>query len=164
MKKNLLKFGTLLVVSLLIACSGGNNPKNVAEHFLKATQAENFEGAKKYCTEGTGKLLDMMSSFSKMGDKDKDKKEKKEDKKFIMGEEKIEGDSVATVTYKMEGNDAAEQTVKLKKVNNKWLVDISKDDMSKKDGGAPKEGRNGEDNTPPAPDGSTNPTDTSTKK
>src|ERR1700722_20185008 len=114
MKKNLLKFATLSIVSLMIACSGGGSPKGVAEHFLKATQAENFEGAKKYCTEETGKLLDMMSSFAKIGDKDK--KEKKDDRKFIMGDEKIDGDSIATVTYKMEGTDAAEQTVKLKKV------------------------------------------------
>ena len=161
MKKNLLKFGTLIIVSMMFACVGGGSPKSVAEHFLKATQAENFEGAKKYCTEETGKLLDMMSSFAKMGDKDK--KEKKDDRKIIIGEEKIDGDSVATVYYKMEGADASEQTVKLKKVNNKWLVAISKDDMSKKDGGTPKEESNGGENNPPTQDGSVNSADTSAK-
>ncbi len=139
MKKNLVKFTTLLVVSFMIACSGGSGPKSVAENFLKATQAEKFDDAKKYCTDETGKLLDMMSSFAKMGDKDK--KEKKEEKKFTMGEEKIDGDN-ASVTYKMEGKDAVEQTIKMKKVEGKWKVAISKDDMSKKDGAAPKEGEN----------------------
>jgi hypothetical protein len=43
-------------------------------------------------------------------------------------------------------------------------VAISKDDMSKKDGGAPKEEPNGGDNNPPAPDGAPNGADTSAKK
>ncbi len=136
MKKNLFKIATFIAVSILIACAGGEGPKNVAEKFLKETQAENFDGAKKYCTEETGKLLDMMASFAKMGDKDK--KEKKDEKKFTMVDEKIDGDN-ATVTYKIEGKETGEQSLKMKKVNGKWLVSVSKDDMSKKDGGMPKD-------------------------
>jgi hypothetical protein len=63
----------------------------------------------------------------------------------------------------MEGADAAEQIIKLKKVSSKWLVAISKDDMSKKDGGTPKEDSSGGENNPPAQDGSPNSADTSAK-
>lgn len=154
MKKNLLKFGTLLIVSLMIACSGGEGPKAVAEKFLKESGAQNFDAAKKYCTEDTKKLLDMMAGFAKMGDK-KDKKEPK----FTMGEEKIDGDK-ATVTYKEDGKDG-DQSVKLVKKDGNWLVDISKDDMSKKDGGAPKGGM---DTPPPADNAMPAEPDTAKKK
>ena len=41
----------LLPVILMAACSGGNNPENVAEKFNKALYTADFDGAKALCTE-----------------------------------------------------------------------------------------------------------------
>ena len=82
-----------------------------------------FEGAKKYGTEDTNKMLDMLSGFAKMMPDSARK-----DVKTEITSEKIEGDK-ATYTYKEEGKDG-EQTMNLVKVDGKWKVAMSKDDMN----------------------------------
>jgi hypothetical protein len=122
MKNRLLKTGSALMVCFLIACSG-NSPKSVAENFLKAMNKMDFEGAKKYGTEDTNKMLDMLSGFAKM----MPDSAKKEVKTEIVSE-KVEGDK-ATYTYK-EKDKEEEQTIHLVKVDGKWKVAMSKDDMN----------------------------------
>ncbi len=134
MTKNIFKISTLIIALFVVACSGGNKPKDAASNFLSAVDKMDFEGAKKYATEDTGKLLDMMAGFAQMAPEKKDKPETK----FEITNEVIDGDN-ATVTYKEEGKDE-EQTIKLAKVDGKWLVAISKDDMNAKDGGEGEEG------------------------
>jgi hypothetical protein len=123
MKNGLLKTGTFLMICFLFACSG-NSPKSVAENFLKAMNKMDFDGAKKYGTEDTNKMLDMLSGFAKM----MPDSAKKEDVKMEITSEKIEGDK-ATYTYKEEGKDG-DQTINLVKVDGKWKVAMSKDDMN----------------------------------
>ena len=124
MKNLFLKTGTALMIAFLVACSGGNSPKGVAENFLKAKSKLDFEGAKKYGTEDTGKLLDMFSSFTKMmPDSAKNKT-----LKIDIISEKEDGEK-ATVIYKEEGNDG-EQTLNLVKVDGKWKVAMSKDNLN----------------------------------
>ncbi len=130
MKNGLLKAGSILIVSLLVACAG-NSPKSVAENFLKAMNKLDFEGAKKYGTDDTNKMLDMLSGFAKM----MPDSAKKENVKIEMTSEKVEGDK-ATCTYKEEGKEG-EQTINLVKVDGKWKVAMSKDDMNS--GGGDKE-------------------------
>ena len=126
MKNGLLKASTVLMICFLVACSG-NSPKSVAKNFLDAMNKMDFDGAKKYGTEDTGKMLDMLSGFAKMMP-DSAKKEVKTD----ITSEKIEGDK-ATCTYKEEGKDG-EQIIHLVKENGKWKEAMSKDDMNSGNG------------------------------
>ena len=50
-----------IFVSLFAACGGNDSPKSVAGKFLDAMSKQDFESAKKYGTEETAKLLDMMN-------------------------------------------------------------------------------------------------------
>jgi hypothetical protein len=123
MKNVLLKASTTAMICFLVACSG-NSPKSVAENFLKAMNKMDFDGAKKYGTEDTNKMLDMLGGFAKM----MPDSAKKEDVKTEITSEKVEGDK-ATYTYKEVGKDG-EQTIHLVKVDGKWKVAMSKDDMN----------------------------------
>ena len=122
MKNGLLKASTTAMIFFLVSCSGGS-PKSVAENFLKAMNKMDFDGAKKYGTEDTNKMLDMLGGFAKMMPDSARK-----DVKTEITSEKIEGDK-ATYTYKEEGKDG-EQTIHLVKVGNDWKVAMSKDDVN----------------------------------
>src|SRR5262245_2831317 len=121
--KSRLRFFFLFVFSLLISCMGSDKPKSVAEQFLQVMNKFDFETAKKYGTEDTGKLLDMMSGFSKMMSDSARKEEK-----YEMLNESIDGDR-ATVSYRVEGREETEK-LDLVKVNGKWKVAMSKDSMN----------------------------------
>ena len=127
--KKLQHFLSFLLIAALSACGGGDSPKSVAENFLKAMNSMDFEGAKKYGTEDTGKLLDMMSGFAKMVPDSM----KANETKFEITGEKIEGDK-ATVTYKEEGRDG-ETPLSLVRIDGKWKVSMSKESMSGADAG-----------------------------
>lgn len=125
MKTNLRYYVPVLLISFLFACSsGGDSPKAVADNFLKSLNKMDYEGAKKYGTEDTGKLLDMIGGLAKMMP-DSAKKEKK----YEIVDEKIEGDK-ATVNYKDEDGS---QTLNLVKQDGKWKVAMSKDSMNGSD-------------------------------
>ena len=124
MKKVFLSAGIAIMVAFLFACSGGNTPKGVAENFLKAYSKLDFEGAKKYGTEETGKMLDMFSSLTKM----MPDSAKKKDVKTEVTSEKIDGDK-AVVTYTEDGKPG-DQTLNLAKVDGQWKVVMSKDNMN----------------------------------
>jgi len=126
--KFLYKKITPIVFALFFSGCNSNGPKPVAENFLKAMNQMDFDKAKTYGTEDTGKLLDMMSGFAKMIP---DSSKKKQSKFEITGE-KIDGDK-ATVTYREEGKEG-EQTVPLIKVDGKWKVAMSKDSMNAAEG------------------------------
>lgn len=115
----------LLVV---VSCSTGDSPESVAEKFLKEVHKMQFDEAKKYSTQETAKMLEMMSSLMLMSPG----KEIPE-KKFTILEEDIKGD-VATVKYQQEGKEA--EFIKLVKRDGKWLVSVSKEDITSKNGGA----------------------------
>lgn len=123
MNRILKTFVIALLSAVITSCGGGDSPKSVAENFLKAMNKMDFETAKKYGSEDTGKLLDMMSSFAKLMP-DSAKKERS----FEMKDEKINGDK-ATVTYVSSGEEG-EQTVSLIKVDGKWKVAMGKDSMN----------------------------------
>jgi len=116
------KISVVLGFVFIVSCSG-NSPKSVAESFLKAMNKMDFEEAKKYGTDDTGKMLDMLSGFTKM----MPDSAKKEVKSEIIAE-KIDGDK-ATVTYKDDGK-SEEQVLNLVKIDNKWKVAMSKDNMN----------------------------------
>ena len=129
MKNRLKQIATTSIISFLIACGGGDSPKSVAENFLKALNKMDYETAKKYGSEDTGKLLDMMSGFAKMMPDSA-----RQERNFEIKDEKIDGDK-ATVTYLESGEDG-EQSLSLVKVEGKWKVAMSKDSMSGEENGS----------------------------
>lgn len=153
MKKSFFSLLALAFITLVAACGGSESPKSVAEKFLQATSELKFEDAKKYCTPETGKFLDMMSSLtSMMPDSAKNKKSK-----FEMVSEDIKED-VATVVY-TENGKPDQQSIKLKKVEGKWLVSMGKEDMKNKDG--KKEPESGAEESTSNPDSSMAPAEES---
>ena len=127
MKKIVLSFVALaFTIITLIGCGGSkSDPKAVATNFLNARNSLDFETAKKLSTPETGKLLEMLASFSGMMP-DSMKNEAKKIKVSIK-DIKEEGDN-ATVTYS-ESAKPGDQTIKLVKKDGKWLVNMSKEDM-----------------------------------
>jgi hypothetical protein len=109
--------------AIMLSCGSGDSPKAVAENFLKAMNKMDYETAKKYGSEDTGRLLDMMSGFARMMP-DSARKERS----FEMKDEKIEGDR-ATVTY-TQSDSNEEQSLSLIKVDGKWKVAMTKDSMN----------------------------------
>ena len=106
---------------LLAACGGGGDmtPTQVAEKYLTHLKKMEFDDAKKYGTEKTGAMLDLMSGMASM-------MPKSESTGFKILSEAIEGEK-ATVTYRGEGSEA-DEVVTLVKQDGKWLVDMSKEE------------------------------------
>ena len=129
MRKILLTF-SLLCGLFLVSCSS-NNPKAVAEKFLKAVNKLDFTEAKKYCDEDTQKLLSLMESFSKDEDTKK-AKEKASDDDFTITKVEENGDK-AKVYYKAKDSEK-EVSLDLKKVDGKWLVSVNKEQGAKEQG------------------------------
>lgn len=116
-----------LLLITLTACNSGNSPKNAASKFLNAFNEKNYEEARKYATPETIKLVDLMENLSKMSAST----DSVPHNKIEVTEEKIDGDN-ATVVFNEEGSTDSEE-VKLKKVDGKWLVHITKADISAKE-------------------------------
>lgn len=150
MKRSKFTLIQVVLLSFLLACSSSeSSPKAVAEKFVNAIKVQNYEEAKKYSSEETVSLLNMLTGMTNMAGTFApgvtDSLKKKDDTKFVSVDEKIDGDN-ATVTYKIEkagkdttGNNTL-NTIKLKKVKGKWLVAMSKTDMSSKGPQMPKAG------------------------
>jgi len=117
----------LSIVISFIACGGSDSPRSVAEKFLKSMSTEDFETAKKYGTDETEKLLDMMAGFKKMS-ADSTRKEFK----FEITRENVEGEK-ATIFYKEEGKDG-ELQLPMVKVDGKWKVLLSKESINSSEG------------------------------
>jgi hypothetical protein len=125
MKKTIISAFAIAMTWMITSCSSGDAPKTVATKFLTATAEQNYDEAKKYATEETGQVLDMVSGMAKaMGEGTAKEKES-----FEVISEKIDGET-ATVTYKKKGEEA-EQTLKLKQVSGEWKVSMGKEDMNK---------------------------------
>lgn len=132
MKKSIQLFALLLVSSVvLFSCSNSQKPEDVATQFTKAMKEQNWEEAKKLSDEETKGLIELMASFSKMGDsasKSNDvKKASAEELIFVKSEVK---DSTAIVYFKDKAT-SKEEKIPMRKVNGKWLVAIKKEGMNK---------------------------------
>ena len=132
MKKSIQLFALLLISSVvLFSCSNSQKPEDVATQFTKAMKEQNWEEAKKLSDEETKGLIELMASFSKMGDsasKSNDvKKASAEELIFVKSEVK---DSTAVVYFKDKAT-SKEEKIPMRKVNGKWLVAIKKEGMNK---------------------------------
>jgi hypothetical protein len=128
MKKIIASTSILLsVLVFLFACRNTDTPKSIAEKFLKSMSTEDFETAKKYGTEETEKLLDMMAGFKKMS-----ADSAKHEMKFEITREKVEGEN-ATVYYKEEGK-SGELQLPMVKIDGKWKVLLTKESINSSEG------------------------------
>jgi len=116
----------IIVVVFCVSCGGSDNPRSVAEKFLKAMSTQDFESAKKYGTEETEKLLDMMSGFTKMSPDTAQK-----ELRFEITNEKISGDN-AIIYYREEGREG-ELQLPMVRIDGKWKVLLSKESINSTD-------------------------------
>lgn len=123
-------FLSILAVALMaitiVSCGGKNDPKEVAQNYLNALKSMDYEGAKKFSTPETGKMLDMLASFSGM--MPDSLKEQAKNIKITIKEAKEEGDN-CVVKFVSSDKPEAEETLNMVKKDGKWLVNMSKDDM-----------------------------------
>jgi len=124
-KVRLVSLSLALLSVLFFSCGNKSNPKDVASSFLNALAKMDYETAKKYGTPETGKMLDMLSSFSGMMP-DSVKAKAKETKVEIKNV-KEDGDN-CEVTYANSDKPNDDQTLNLVKKDGKWLVNMSKDE------------------------------------
>ena len=139
MKKiSILILSTITLSFAIFSCGSKSDPKDVSQNFLNALTKMDYEGAKKYGTAETGKMLDMLSSFSSMlpdsvKNKAKDIKIEIKDVKQDASGEKCE------VTYKNSDKEN-DQVLNLVKQEGKWLVNMNKDEsMGAEDGFIPSD-------------------------
>jgi hypothetical protein len=134
--KNLMKFGLLLLVVVsMSACKSGGKPETVAKEFLTALNKMDYDKAKTFGTEETGKMVDMIKSFSTMGgDEAKlaEAKKKTEKAEIEILKTEMAGDTAAVCQYKLtgiEGQEPKEDKIDLVKRDGKWLVNWKKEGM-----------------------------------
>lgn len=109
------KLFILAVAALMMAaCSVFNSPSNVAEKFSVAVAHGKTEEAKKYCTEGTGKVLDLAAAFGV-------EKVDPNYKFHFLRDSIVE--NVAYVFY-TENESTIEKSMTLAKIDGEWKVNI----------------------------------------
>ena len=111
----------------LVACQA-RSPKEVAEKYLKAFHAMDYEKAKNYATDDTRKLLDMFINLAAITPDSM-----KHSLKFEVLDERIAGDT-AYVNYRSEGSLKL-QTLTLRKADGEWKVAATKDSLNELEGG-----------------------------
>ena len=120
-----------LIGSLMLTSCSGNSPKAVAEKFMTAVNANNFDEAGKYCDEQTSQLLKSLNELMKAVPKDNGKNDQLfEGFKITKVEEN--GDK-AKVFYTTKDSNGKENALDLKKVDGKWIVSMNKE--NKENGG-----------------------------
>ena|SRR6188768_2144652 len=126
MKKVLLSVTSVLLLAvLLVGCNSGG-PKANAEKFLTAFHHMDYTAAKEVSTEETKKQLESFESI--MGSMaNPSMKEDAKKIKVTVKDPKVDGDN-ATVEYTLS-NDPSPKTLKMVKMNGKWLAQWSKMDM-----------------------------------
>ena len=87
MKKYFIHCQLLLTYLFLVACTA-NSPKSVAEKFLQSISRHDYEGAKKYCSDDSKRLMDMFISLEKLRPDTA-----KKNFSFDVLDERVEGDT-----------------------------------------------------------------------
>ena len=154
-----------LIGSLMLTSCSGNSPKTVAEKFMTAVNANNFDEAGKYCDAQTSQLLKSFSEFMKSVPSS-DAKNEQLFKGFKITKVEENGDT-AKVFYTTEDSSGKENAHDLKKVDGKWIVSMNKE--NKENGGGAHDHSDGHDHDMPEmqpnidPDASDMPADVETQ-
>lgn len=134
MRKKLFSFvWVALAIFTIASCGKKSDPKDVAKNFLENLKNMDYENAKKFGTPETGKMLEMLASFSSMVPDSMKNEAKKE--KVEIKDAKEDGDK-CTVTFTSSKAPEKEEKINLVKKDGKWLVNMTKDDMGGGDAGA----------------------------
>jgi len=127
MKKLVLSVLAVAMIAFAFSsCGSKSDPKDVALNYLNALKSMDYEGAKKFSTPETGKMLDMLASFSGM--MPDSMKEQAKSIKVTIKEAKEEGDK-CVVKFSSSDKPENEESLNLVKKDGKWLVNMTKDDM-----------------------------------
>ncbi len=113
----------IVIVSFLCRCNLTEGPEKVAEKFMNHLAKKEFDEAKKYGTEKTGKTLDFIKGMSEKAENIS--KGKDTDINYADFKADIDGDK-ASCTFK--GKGGKQESLQLLKKDGKWLVDIGKED------------------------------------
>jgi hypothetical protein len=126
MKKVVFSVASVLLLGLLLAGCDSGGPKDNAEKFLTAFFHMDFTAAKDVSTEESKKQLDFLEGLNFTPSR----KEVAKKIKVTVKDPKIVGDSTATVEYFIT-DDPSPKTLRMVKLNGKWLVQWSKLDLIK---------------------------------
>ena len=119
--------GVFFTFILFSACMH-QDPAKVSIIFIKALNNENYEDAREYSTEETGKLIDLVESLSNVASEGSVSSFGSNE--VVVVSKVIDGD-VARVEYTYPGLLEA-QSLQLKKVDGKWLVHVTKESLTEK--------------------------------
>jgi hypothetical protein len=120
--KNVVKlFVAVFAVTLLFSCGGSKSadPKDVADKFLTALYAQDYDKAADYGTEATKQMLGMIKS---MGQFSEDQPESFE----ITSSEVAEDGLTAVIKYTVDGGED-EEKLDMVLQDDVWLVDMKKE-------------------------------------
>ncbi len=116
----------LLSLSAIGGCSGAAaGPEGAAEAFMDALGELDVETAKAHATEESQQLLEFLEAMA--AEMPEAEKEQMQSADFTVVSSEIDGDN-AVVVLDSEGE---ESTLNMKKVDGKWKVDLSKEDLQK---------------------------------
>lgn len=119
-KKLQILFWCLISCITLYSCNN-DTPGDAAKKFLTLVSRADLDGAKKYCDSNTVELLNQANYLRMIPDSIK---EEGKNLQIKIKDEKINGNN-AVVTY-TTSKLPDEQIISLVKINNKWLVQLSK--------------------------------------
>ena len=123
----------ICLVVVFASCGSSESPSDVTSKFMNALNERNYEEARKYSTKETTKLIELIESLSKLSDE----KPPVQTGSVVIVDERIEGD-IAYVTF-LEPDSKEASEVKLKNEDGKWLVNITKEEISAKNAGFQEE-------------------------
>jgi hypothetical protein len=118
--KKIIGVSLAAILFAVFSCNTGSKPEEVVAIFIDAMNKQDFETARKHCTEETLKLVDFLSSIAEMA--------KQEGSSFA------DADPVSNVKCTVDGatakcsfccdGEGKDTEVDLVKVNNEWKVNI----------------------------------------
>ena len=121
----------------LQSCKSGPSEKEiqkevqgVADNFIKAVIAEDFDKAKELATDGTDKILEQINMVASMipdslQDENNARKQASKNATFTFGATTFnEEGTEATVMFTSSQTPDKEESIILKKVDKKWLADM----------------------------------------
>lgn len=120
----------IAVTIIMIGCGSSGTPSEVFLDFMAALQKKDFEEARNLSSTETIKVVDLIESISKL-------QVDSTDNAYAQVEvidERITGDTAYVEFIDPQAGDVS-NTAKLVRTNGKWLVHITKQDISAKDRG-----------------------------
>ena len=126
MKKIILSLSAVVIAAVMFVGCNKSDPKSVAKEWLTDFYHQDYDAAKKLSSEDTKNMIATIQGFTSAFPDSV--KQKAKQTTITIKDSKIEGDK-ATVKFIASDNPTKEEELHLKKENDKWLVQFSKNDM-----------------------------------